>query len=94
MERVAAHGSNYASPSLRRPSWMARQLGWELPLADSRSISTRDGRMLCDRCGSIDVVRARARVMDKVIRLFTGRCEASKGTSRGFRTAGATPRQP
>ncbi len=23
--------------------------------------------MLCDRCGSIDVVRARARVMDKVV---------------------------
>ncbi len=29
--------------------------------------------MLCDRCGSIDVVRARARVMDKVIGLFTGK---------------------
>ncbi len=29
--------------------------------------------MLCDRCGSIDVVRARTRLMDKVIRLFTGK---------------------
>ena len=29
--------------------------------------------MLCDRCGSIDIVRARARVLDKVIRLFTGK---------------------
>ncbi len=29
-----------------------------------------------------------------MIGLFTGRCEASKGTSQGFRAAGAAPRQP
>lgn len=29
--------------------------------------------MLCDTCGSIDVVRARARLLDKVVRLFTAK---------------------
>lgn len=29
--------------------------------------------MLCPRCGSIQIVRARSRVLDKIIRLFTGK---------------------
>lgn len=29
--------------------------------------------MLCERCGSIDIVRARTRPLDKLVRLFTGK---------------------
>jgi predicted RNA-binding Zn-ribbon protein involved in translation (DUF1610 family) len=29
--------------------------------------------VLCDKCGSVEVVRSRSRVIDKVVRFFTGR---------------------